>query len=188
MLGVMTQIDARDHVAQDQLGVAAGIAPPVPCQLNDTTFPNQNFFKRNIDDLFRWIAQPDTFTPAAGQLITLSGPIPADGDLTSPLPTIVSDAYGNVEGGVRLAQIAVPRANYTIVNPPMAGYAADWCAAALRGSTNAFSTDQLHYLYQNNFVYLQEFAVDTLELVREGYLLVQEGLNDVATATRTMLF
>ena len=78
-------------------------------------------------------------------------------------PVIVRDEYGIARGGIRLPDVAVPRATHT-------GVAVDG-SLALFGSSVPFSEAQLHALYPDEETYRRRWAAAKRAAIEAGVLL-----------------
>lgn len=134
--------------------------------------------------LDRWVANDQP--PPATRLMPL---LPATGDadvLRAPayLPDAVvqqpqRDADGNVRGGVRLPDVAVPLGANALQNAPHESF-----TCTLVGAFRPFTPEQLHARYKSNADYLNQVREAARLAVAEGFLLPLDAavINNAAAA------
>jgi Alpha/beta hydrolase domain len=87
---------------------------------------------------------------------------------------VVRDEYGNAEGGIRLAQVDVPTAQYGPVGTPQ--------SCALRGFVKPFTRETLAALYPDRDAYADRVRIATDAAVAAGCLLAVDAREAVEEA------
>jgi len=87
---------------------------------------------------------------------------------------VVRDEHGNALGGIRLAQVEVPTAQYGPVGTPE--------SCALRGFVKPFTADQLAVLYPDFDAYAERVRAATNTAVASGYLLAVDAREAIEDA------
>jgi hypothetical protein len=132
-----------------------GTAGAVPTDATMNSLPHGEMFSAGLDHLVRWVAEGEA-PPRATRIET-----GADG-------LFVKDQYGNSRGGVRCAQMDVPRNRYES-NP---GTNPDGTPAfGVVGIEVALPSETLKEMYRDHTEYVERFSRRVDELVSEGWLL-----------------
>jgi hypothetical protein len=139
-------------------GAASMTAGQVPEGAAMNSLPHNELFSVAMDHLIRWVV--DGVTPPRADRIEVG----ADG-------LFVTDEVGNSRGGVRCAQMDVPRLRY-LSNP---GVGAD--GVPVRGVVGIelpIPEETLARLYRDHADYVERFTRRVDELVAEGWLLPED--------------
>jgi hypothetical protein len=132
-----------------------GTAGEVPNDAVMNSLPHGEMFAASLDHLVRWVAE-GVVPPRAVRIETGS-----DG-------LFVKDQYGNSCGGVRSAQMDVPRNRY-LSNP---GTKPDGTPAfGVVGIEEPLPSETLKKMYRDHADYVDRFSRRVDELVSEGWLL-----------------
>jgi hypothetical protein len=132
-----------------------GTAGAVPPDALMNSLPHGEMFSAGLDHLVRWVAEGEV-PPRAARIET-----GADG-------MFVKDQYGNSRGGVRCAQMDVPRNRYES-NP---GTNPDGTPAfGVVGIEVPLPSETLKGMYRDHKEYVERFARRVDELINEGWLL-----------------
>jgi hypothetical protein len=149
----------------DPLGTAGSVPKGAPMN----SLPHGELFSMGMHHLVRWVA--DGVTPPRADRIDVG----ADGLFTK-------DDVGNTRGGVRCAQIDVPRLRY-FANP---GVRDDGVPAfGVVGIEEPLGHDELGRLYENHAGYVERFNRRLDELVEQGWFLpedAEDSRNEAAKA------
>lgn len=136
-----------------------GTAGQVPEDAVMNSLPHDELFSMGLDHLVRWVAD-GTSPPRAARIEV--GP---DG-------LLAKDEYGNSRGGVRCAQMDVPRLRYQS-NP---GVKADKTPAfGVVGIEEPLPAATLDRLYRDHADYVDRFGRRLEELVAQGWLLAEDA-------------
>jgi hypothetical protein len=132
-----------------------GTAGAVPPNAIMNSLPHGEMFSVGLDHLVQWVSE-DAMPPRAARIET-----GADG-------LFVKDEYGNSRGGVRCAQMDVPRNRYA-ANP---GTNPDGTPAfGVVGTEEPLPSETLKEMYRDHEDYVDRFSRRVNELVAEGWLL-----------------
>jgi hypothetical protein len=142
---------------------------PVTCDKPLNDFPYHWASNAAYAALDRWIRAGHA--PAKGTPFVTAG------------TTLVRDARGNVEGGVRLPDIEAPIATY---GPTNAGGSVIG-ACLLLGTTTPFDATTLAALYPDRHAYLRAYVRSAVQALRSGFLLPADYRAAVAAATHRHL-
>jgi hypothetical protein len=135
----------------DPTGTAGVVSPDAIMN----SLPHGEMFAAGLDHLVRWVAEGET-PPRADRIET-----GADG-------LFVKDQFGNSRGGVRCAQMDVPRNRY-LSNP---GTNDDGTPAfGVVGIEEPLPSETLKELYRDHQDYVDRFSRRVDELISEGWLL-----------------
>jgi hypothetical protein len=136
-----------------------GTAGIVPKEAAMNSLPHDELFAMGLDHLVRWISSGDT-PPRADRI-----EVGADG-------LFVSDEHGNTRGGVRCAQMDVPRLRYQ-ANP---GVKDDGVPAfGVVGIEEALPAKALKRMYQDHADYVERFNRRLDELIAQGWFLAEDA-------------
>jgi hypothetical protein len=128
-------------------------------------------FQVGLDHLVRWVAEGRT--PPRAKRIEVG----SDG-------LFAKDAVGNAKGGVRCAQMDVPRAQYF----PNPGLGANGVPAfGVVGIEKPLESDRLAGLYRDHFDYVDKFNRRLDDLIAEGWLLPDDAPDMRAEAEKAVL-
>jgi hypothetical protein len=145
-----------------------GTAGEVPKDAAMNSLPHGEMFAAGLDHLVRWVAE-GVVPPRAARIET-----GADG-------LFVKDQYGNSRGGVRCAQMDVPRNQY-VSNP---GTNPDGTPAfGVVGIEEPLPIATLKEMYRDHADYVERFSRRVDELVGEGWLLPADADEMRAEAER----
>jgi Alpha/beta hydrolase domain len=132
-----------------------GTAGAVPPNAVMNSLPHGEMFSAALDHLVRWVSE-DVTPPRAPRIETASGGL------------FVKDEYGNSRGGVRCAQMDVPRNRYQS-NP---GTNPDGTPAfGVVGIEEPIPSETLKGMYRDHRDYVDRFSRRIDELIAEGWLL-----------------
>ena len=132
-----------------------GTAGAVPLDATMNSLPHGEMFSAGLDHLVHWVAE-GTSPPRAARIETA-----ADG-------LFVKDQYGNSRGGVRCAQMDVPRNRY-VSNP---GTNSDGTPSfGVVGIEEPLPSEMLKKMYRDHRDYVDRFNRRVDELIAEGWLL-----------------
>jgi hypothetical protein len=132
-----------------------GTAGAVPPDAIMNSLPHGEMFSAGLDHLVRWVAEGET-PPRAARIET-----GVDG-------LFVKDQFGNSRGGVRCAQMDVPRNRYES-NP---GTNPDGTPAfGVVGIEEPLPSETLKEMYRDHQDYVDRFSRRVDELISEGWLL-----------------
>lgn len=120
--------------------------------------PHNELFSMGLDHLVRWVAEG--VRPPEAERIEVG----SDGFLAA-------DEHGNSRGGVRCAQIDVPRARY-FSNPRNEDGTP---APGVVGTEEPFERGKLQQLYKDHFDYVERFNRRLDELIGQGWLLADDA-------------
>lgn len=147
------------NFAPDADIIKAGVTPPNPavCNyqfLND--FPYEYYLNAAAVNLKLWGLG---IAPPHGDRLQY--------DLTNPnfVDNTVKDQYGNAVGGLRSPYLDVPIATYHM------GFAGGPFTCLVLGYKAPFSEDLLQQLYPNHGQYVSKVTRDTIQLVKDRFLL-----------------
>lgn len=147
--------------------------PPCPYQLTRSRILAYRGQDAAYDHMVNWI-QNNTQPPSAPRL-----------DLSQITPSVVPvrDSYGNILGGLRLADFQVPIATDTgyNVNTP----AAPGILCFVLGQYIPFSQQMLSRLYPNHGSYILKTAAASAGNVADGYMLPEDEGDANATAAES---
>jgi hypothetical protein len=136
-----------------------GTAGRVPEEAAMNSLPHDELFAMGLDHLVRWIASGDT--PPRADRIEVGG----DG-------LFVYDEHGNSRGGVRCAQMDVPRLRYR-ANP---GVKEDGTPAfGVVGVEERLPPETLQRLYRDHADYVERFTRRLDELIAQGWFLSEDA-------------
>ena len=136
-----------------------GTAGSVPKNATMNSLPHNELFSVGLDHLVRWVVSGET--PPRAERIEV-GP---DG-------FFVKDEHGNSVGGVRCAQMDVPRLRYG----PNPGVQEDGTPAfGVVGIEEPLPAATLERLYRDHADYVEQFERRLDELVAEGWLLHEDA-------------
>jgi hypothetical protein len=148
----------------DVIGTAGAV--PVDAAMN--SLPHDELFSMGLDHLVRWVAAGET-PPRAARIEV--GP---DG-------LFAKDEHGNSRGGVRCAQMDVPRLRYQS-NP---GTKEDGTPAfGVVGIEAPLPRETLERLYRDHADYVAHFERRLDELVAQGWLLAEDADEMLAEAEK----
>jgi hypothetical protein len=148
--------------------------PPCPLQIPRSRILAYRAQNAAYDHVVQWI-QNGTQPPSSPQM-TLSAVTPA----IEP----VRDSYGNILGGIRLADFAVPIATDTGINSnPVPAIPGVLCN--LYGQYIPFSQQMLSRLYPNHGSYILKTAAASASNVADGYMLPEDEGNANAIAAES---
>lgn len=153
-----------------QLGPSVGVAGVV----DPNDFPFSNVQNAAFVRMLEWI-EFDRKPPHA-DFITV--------DTSGKAPVIVRDANGNAEGGVRTPFVDVPVTAFTPIDT-VAHPTAISGFCILDGFNTPFSDAQLDAMYKNHGEFVEQFARESVRLVREGFWLVPDAIKAVEKAARS---
>ena len=136
--------------------------PTSNCPMPVNTGPRTFVQRAALAHLNRWAAD-GTPPPMAPRLETISI-VPAQYAL---------DANGNVLGGIRTPAVDAPVAKLSGLG--QTGVGAQFCF--LFGTTATFTQEQLTALYRNHGRFVLAWSRATLDAVRDGFVLPNDGLN-----------
>ena len=135
-----------------------GTAGSVPKDAAMNSLPHDELFSLGLHHLVRWVAQGET-------------PPRADRMEVGPDELFVRDEQGNSRGGVRCAQMDVPRLRYQS-NP---GVKEDGTPAfGVVGIEEPLAPETLKRLYRDHADYVDRFNRRLDELVAQGWLLAED--------------
>jgi hypothetical protein len=123
-----------------------------------SALPFNQLYQMALDHLVRWIA--DGVAPPRAERLVMGD----DG-------WFVTDEHGNTVGGVRTAQLDVPRATYT-ANPTLPS---GLPAMGSFGFEKPFDASTMKRLYTDKADYLERFNRRLDELVGEGWFLAEDA-------------
>lgn len=158
------------HLIQELLPLQArdGIPPPfMGCDLPPfSRIPFYFVGNAAYDHMVDW-AKHDIEPPSAPliEVLTMGPPVVA-----------ARDSFGNVLGGIRLSQHAVPTATNTGVNLPVATF------CRVFGSFQPFDADALDVLYPNHGMYLSQVTKTAHQNLRNGFIVVEDAIATVRDA------
>jgi|HubBroStandDraft_1064217.scaffolds.fasta_scaffold50426_2 hypothetical protein len=136
-----------------------GTAGNVPTETRMNSLPHNELFSMSLHRLVQWVAKG--ITPPRAERLEVG----AD-------EFLVKDEYGNTLGGVRCAQIDVPRLQY-FSNP---GVAEDGTPAfGVVGVEKPLSAESLERRYQNDGDYVEQFNRRLDELIALGWFLEDDA-------------
>jgi hypothetical protein len=154
-----TRYAPYDNAAMWASGPASATAGTVPADATMNSLPHNELFSVAMDHLIRWVA--DGVTPPRAERIEV-GP---DG-------LFAKDELGNSRGGVRSAQMDVPRLRY-FSNP---GVGADGVPQrGVVGIQKPIPKETLARMYADHADYVDRFTKRVDELVAEGWLLPEDA-------------
>jgi hypothetical protein len=147
------------------------LSPQCAVPLIGTRVPTHDVVSHAYDLLVRWIAEGTP--PPSAPRITIA-------TLGSPgVPSIVArDSLGLAEGGIRLAELAVPTAKNVGINVGP-GACVRW------GYSLPFSVDVLDGLYPSHDSYVDQVTAVTRGNVRAGYIGAAAGRRSIFEAARS---
>jgi Alpha/beta hydrolase domain len=122
-------------------------------------------YDKAIDSVRNWYKKG---TPAA----------PSRSFVTTPAGTLVRDANGNVEGGIRLPQYVVPTADQGALNGTQ-------FPCNVSGWHRYYTPEELKALYGTHGNYVSKVREVMNPLVAEGYVLREEGRAAIRDAARS---
>lgn len=159
-------VDSRDNVR----------LLPNPCTKPLSTMLSQAYFAVGLHHLMRWV--DEGIAPPRAPRILL------DRDTTNDGSTMVLDALGNAEGGIRNPYVDVPFAKYAPVNTaaePMIANPSEYVKAnGLQGAQimcrlsayqEPFSAAKMRELYGSPREYVRKFEARLDELEKQGWSL-----------------
>ncbi len=95
-------------------------------------------------------------------------------------PVVVArDSFGNVLGGIRLSQHAVPTATNTGVNLPVATF------CRLFGSFQPFDAATLDMLYPEHGAYVNQVAKTAHQNLKDGFIVVEDAVATIRDAAQS---
>jgi hypothetical protein len=131
----------------------------VPKDAAMNSLPHSELFSMGLDHLVRWVAEG-------------TAPPRADRIEIGPDDLFVKDEHGNTVGGVRSAQLDVPRLRYQ-ANP---GVNDDGSPAfGVVGIEEPLPSAALRALYRDHQDYVDRFGRRVDELVAQGWLLAADA-------------
>jgi hypothetical protein len=145
-------------------------SPAASCPLPVNTGLRSFVQRAALAHLNRWVAFGSP-PPMAPRLETLSI-VPAQYAL---------DANGNVLGGVRTPAVDAPVAKLSGLG--QTGVGAQFCF--LFGTTAPFPLDQLTALYRNHGQFVRAWNRATLDAVKEGFVLLEDGIDLAVVAAQS---
>ncbi|HEY7104887.1 MAG TPA: alpha/beta hydrolase domain-containing protein [Acidimicrobiia bacterium] len=154
-----TRYAPYSNAAMWQAGPATATAGDVPDDAVMNSLPHNELFSVAMDHLIRWVA--DGVTPPRAERIDV-GP---DG-------LFVKDDVGNSRGGVRSAQMDVPRLQY-FSNPSVGADGVP--ARGVVGIQKPIPQETLARMYRDHADYVERFTKRVDELVAEGWLLPEDA-------------
>ena len=122
-------------------------------------------YNKAIDSVRNWYKRG---TPAA----------PSRSFVTTPAGTVVRDADGKVEGGIRLPQFVVPTAEQGALNGTL-------FPCNVSGWHRFYTKEELKAMYGTHGRYVAKVVRAMYPLVAEGYVLPADGLAAVVDAARS---
>ena len=135
-----------------------GTAGSVPEDAAMNSLPHDELFAMGLDHLVRWVASGEN-------------PPRADRIEVGPRGLFAKDEHGNSLGGVRCAQMDVPRLHYE----PTPGIKDDGTPAfGVVGIEEPLSPETLGRLYRDHADYVERFERRLDELVAQGWLLAED--------------
>ncbi len=146
------------------------VPPPVCGKPRFSRIPMYLVLNAAIDHLTDWVKK-GTEPPTAPDIETSS---------VGPPATVVRDSYGNVLGGIRLSQHAVPTATNTGINTP-----ASSLECRTSGSYEPFDTATLAMLYPDHETYLSQVIAVTHENLKQGYIVGHDAAETIREAARS---
>jgi Alpha/beta hydrolase domain len=136
-----------------------GTAGSVPTDAAMNSLPHDELFAMGLDHLVRWMASGDT-PPRADRI-----EVRADG-------LFVRDEHGNSRGGVRCAQMDVPRLRYQ-ANPSVKEDGTP--AFGVVGIEEPLPPGTLKRLYRDHADYVERFNRRLGELIEQGWFLAEDA-------------
>lgn len=148
---------ARGDEVQGDVGV-----PAIECADPVNDFPAWRVYNAAYDWLHRWVRNGEK-PPSGIPLQTAAGGV------------FQLDEYGNVMGGIRIQDIEVPIATYSLENAPanpldLIGS----LACRLGGAVIPFTEQQLLLLYPTHDDYVAKYAAAADKALADGYLLQED--------------
>jgi hypothetical protein len=142
----------------------AGALPP---GVRMSNLPFDELFQMALHHLVRWVA--DGVTPPRAERME-----------DAPGGFFAKDEHGNTRGGVRCAQLDVPRARYisNLTNPD------GTVAFGPYGFEEPFDSATLQRLCQDKADYLRRFDQRLDQLISEGWFLAEDAPEQRAAARR----
>jgi hypothetical protein len=137
-----------------------------------STLPFNQLFEMCLHHLVRWVA--DGVVPPRAERIEMRD----DGE-------VAKDEFGNTRGGVRCAELDVPRAKY-ISNPPAPGRKVGF--GGTYGLEERLDAATLQRLYTDKTDYLERYNKRLDELIDEGWFLAEDADELRAKEQRADLF
>ena len=165
---------ARMRALAEGQPIATATARDQSCQLPPySRVPFRDVMNAAFEHLVTWIDQ-GTLPPTAPPL-----------QVARWLPSLefARDDYGNVLGGIRLAQHAVPTAKNTGLNNAASG-GSRFCF--LYGSHEPFDAETLRQLYPDHDTYVRAVRAVAEQNVADGYILPEAAARTNREAERTL--
>ncbi len=133
----------------------------------NSRIPAYYVFNAAMDHLVDWVTH-DVQPPVAPDIETSS---------VGPPAAVVRDSFGNVLGGIQLAQHAVPTALNMGTNTPE--------ACRVYGSYQVFDDATLALLYPDHQSYLEKVIAATLENHKQGFIVGHDAAETIREAARS---
>ena len=140
------------------------------CERDVSTFPLEYAINGAFANISRWVAR-GVPAPAAPRIEVT--------DPGSASATPITDAEGNVIGGLRLPSIDVPRATYSGTTPGTGTCQILW------GHETPFTADRLAELYPRRSSYVRQVTRRTLELLRQDWITGHDARTIIRDAANT---
>jgi alpha/beta hydrolase family protein/IPT/TIG domain-containing protein len=122
-----------------------------------------------FDHLVRWVEDNIPPPPAPKiEVVTLGPPV-----------VVARDSLGNVLGGIRLSQHAVPTATNTGVNAPLATFCRTY------GTFQPFDDATLHALYPDHLTYVIRVVQATLDNLKAGFIVPEDAAATISDAAQS---
>ncbi len=161
------------HVIQELLPLQArdGIAPLfMGCDLPPfSRIPFYFVGNAMLDHMVDWVKY--NIQPPSAPLIEIQ--------TMGPPVVAARDSFGNVLGGIRLSQHAVPTATNTGVNTPVA------TACRTFGTFQPFDAGTLATLYPEHGTYVSQVTQTTHRNLRNGFIVVEDAIATVRDAAQS---
>jgi hypothetical protein len=151
-------------------GVCSGPVTGIPGVIDPNRFPFAYAVNAAFDDLTRWVTKGTP--PPNVPRITLTPQVLAGNIFGS---TIVTDSFGNAEGGFRTPFLNVPTATYIPFDTAAhTTLFSGFCS--LYGYELPFSGSELDTLYNNHGDYVEQVVRETNDLVKNRMWLQADGV------------
>ena len=162
------------HEVQEAAPLQARDLPPAPPQTCDsppmTRLPIHFVLNAAYDHMADWVK--DSVDPPVGADIEVASQ-------TAQISVLARDTFGNVLGGIRLSQHAVPTATNTGLNTPLAS------VCRHMGSYMPFDQPTLDALYPEHGTYVSKVAQTTIENLRNGFIVVEDAIATIRDAAHS---
>lgn len=161
------------HVRQElaPLRVRDGITPPgTDCELPPfSRIPSHFVVNAAYDHMVDWVKH-NIEPPIAPKIEVLA---------FGPPVLVARDSFGNVLGGIRLSQHAVPTATNTGVNLPVLTF------CRVYGSFRPFDAATLAALYSDHGTYVSQVTQVTHQNLKNGFIVVEDAMATVQDAAQS---